>query len=192
MIVLFDVMDTLVYDPVHHELPGFFGLNTKELFARRDPAAWRLFEVDEISERECLDRLFAAQPPFDHREFRDTVKRAYRWMDGMHELVQELSAKKVEMHAFSNYSSWYEMIEERLQLTRYMPWTFVSFHTKIRKPAPEAYANAIATLKHAPHELLFVDDREVNCAPARTAGMHAERFVDAAGVRHRLTNLGVL
>lgn len=192
MIVLFDVMDTLVVDPVHHELPAFFGLTTQELFARRDPTAWRSFEVNAITERECLQRLFAEQPPFDHEAFKSVVKQAYRWVDGMHDLVRELSAKNVEMHTFSNYSSWYEMIEERLSITRYMPWTFVSFHTRIRKPAPEAYANAIATLNRPASEMLFVDDREVNCAPARAAGMHAHRFTSADELRERLVALNVL
>jgi HAD superfamily hydrolase (TIGR01509 family) len=192
MIVLFDVMDTLVVDPVHHELPAFFGLTTAELFAKRDPTAWRSFEVDAITERECLERLFAEQPPFDHEKFKAHVQAAYRWVPGMEALVVELAQKNVAMHAFSNYSSWYRMIDAQLNLSRYMPWSFVSFLTKVRKPAPEAYANAIATLNRPPRELLFVDDREVNCAPARAAGMHAHVFKGVDGLRGDLARLGIL
>jgi HAD superfamily hydrolase (TIGR01509 family) len=192
MILLFDIMDTVVYDPVAFEIPEFFGLTTAQLFAKRDPSAWRAFEVNAISETECLNRLFAAQPPFDHDSFRDTVKRAYRWMDGMEALLADLHARGVEMHALSNYSSWYTMIEERLAVSRFMPWTFVSFETGVRKPAPEAYSQVIDRLGGPASRFLFVDDREVNCEMARTVGMHAIRFIGAEQLRAELTARHVL
>lgn len=192
MILLFDIMDTVVYDPVAEEIPGFFGLTSKELFAKRDPTAWRSFEVNAISEAECLNRLFAAQPPFNHDEFRKVVQRAYRWVDGMEELLAELYAKKVEMHALSNYSSWYKLIEERLQVSRYMPWTFVSFETGVRKPAREAYENAINRFGGPADRYLFIDDREVNCQAARAVGMKAYRFRGERALRAELSLRGIL
>lgn len=192
MILLFDMMDTVVVDPVAKEIPGFFGMTTKELFATRDPTAWRSFEVNAISETECLNRLFAAAPPFDHDAFRACVRDAYRFVPGMQQLLEDLSAKKVEMHALSNYSSWYKLIDERLDISRYMPWTFVSFETRVRKPAPEAYTQVIDRLGGPANRFLFVDDREVNCEAARAVGMHAHRFVSAAALRDELAAHGVL
>jgi len=192
VILLFDVMDTLVYDPVAKEIPGFFGLTTQELFARRDPSAWRSFEVNAISEAECLNRLFAGQGAFDHTEFLACVRTAYRWVDGMEELVAELSARKVEMHTLSNYSSWYRMIDEQLAVSRFVAWSFVSFHTGVRKPAPEAYTNVVTKLGGPPSRFLFIDDREVNCAAARDTGMLAHRFDGVQGLREALRRNGVL
>lgn len=186
------MMDTVVVDPVHKELPGFFGITTQELFTKRDPTAWRSFEIDAISETECLNRLFATQRPFDHDAFRACVRDAYRYVDGMRELLEELSAKKVEMHALSNYSSWYRLIDDRLAVSRYMPWTFVSFVTGVRKPDPRAYTNVIDTLGGPAEQYLFIDDREVNCQAARAVGMFAHRFTSAPELRRELAVHGVL
>ena len=186
------MMDTVVVDPVHKELPGFFGITTQELFAKRDPTAWRSFEVDAISETECLNRLFAGQGPFDHDAFRACVRDAYRYVDGMLPLLEDLSAKKVEMHALSNYSSWYKLVDERLNVSRFMPWTFVSFETRVRKPDAKAYTNVIDTLGGPADRYLFIDDREVNCQAAHAVGMHAHRFTSAADLRRELAVLGVL
>lgn len=192
MILLFDIMDTVVYDPVAHEIPSFFGMTTEQLFAKRDPTAWRSFEVNAISEAECLNRLFAAAPPFDHNAFVNVVREAYRYVDGMEDLLIELSSKAVEMHALSNYSSWYHLIEDRLKISRFMSWTFVSFETGVRKPAPEAYQNVIAKLGGPANRFLFIDDREINCAAARAVGMHAIRFTSTPELRQALVTRGLL
>jgi FMN phosphatase YigB (HAD superfamily) len=192
VILLFDVMDTVVVDPVHKELPGFCGRTSQELFAKRDPTAWRSFEVDAISETECLNRLFAGQGPFDHGAFRACVRDSYRYVDGMQELLEDLSSRAIEMHALSNYSSWYKLIEERLHVSRYIPWTFVSFETHVRKPDPKAYTNVIDTLGGPADRYLFIDDREVNCRAARAAGMHAHHFTSAPELRRELAARGVM
>lgn len=50
----------------------------------------------------------------------------YEYLPGMEELLSELSSAGVEMHAMSNYPVWYENIEAKLKLTKFLPWTFVS------------------------------------------------------------------
>ena len=56
----------------------------------------------------------------------------YRYMDGMEALLQRLSAGGASMHAFSNYPSWWRMIEGKLELSRYLEWTFVSCQAPIK------------------------------------------------------------
>jgi FMN hydrolase / 5-amino-6-(5-phospho-D-ribitylamino)uracil phosphatase len=192
MILLFDIMDTVVVDPAGSVVPAFFGLAPEEFMRLRDPEAWRAFEVNRISESECLSRLFADRRAFDHDAFKRQVAAGYRWVPGMEELLAELHAHGVEKHALSNYSSWYELIEQRLGVARFVPWTFVSFHTGLRKPDPAAYTNAARTLARAPGELLFIDDREKNCAAARSVGMHAHRFRGAAALREVLREHGLI
>ncbi len=50
----------------------------------------------------------------------------YRFLDGMETLLTRLHAAGYEMHALSNYPVWYQIIEEKLRLSRFMDWTFVS------------------------------------------------------------------
>ena len=104
-----------------------------------------------------------------------TVASAYRFLDGIEPLLGELSAAGVPMHALSNYPVWFEMIEARLGLSRYLRWSFVSCRTGVRKPDPEAFLGAARALGVAPSRCLFVDDREKNCAGARAVGIFCVR-----------------
>jgi HAD superfamily hydrolase (TIGR01509 family) len=84
------------------------------------------------------------------------------------------------------------MIEERTGLARYVPWSFVSCKTGVRKPDPEAYLGAARLLGVAPAECLFIDDRAVNCKSAEAVGMPSVLFSDAASLRRELACRGVL
>lgn len=44
----------------------------------------------------------------------------------MEDLLARLKAADYEMHALSNYPSWYLNIEKKLVLSKYLDWTFVS------------------------------------------------------------------
>jgi FMN hydrolase / 5-amino-6-(5-phospho-D-ribitylamino)uracil phosphatase len=50
----------------------------------------------------------------------------YNYLPGMETLLQHLSAAGHEMHTVSNYPIWYRWIEEKLKLSHFLPWTFVS------------------------------------------------------------------
>lgn len=190
--LLLDVMDTLVRDPFHHEMPAFFGMTLPELIAQKHPDAWVRFEHGELDEDGLFASFFADGRSFDRDAFLDMLRSAYRWIDGVEPLLAELSARGVPMHALSNYPCWYRLIEERLQLSRYVAWSFVSCETGVRKPAPEAYLHASRTLNVAPERCLFVDDRERNCDAARAVGMDAIEFRSAEQLRQELARRELL
>ncbi|TYK29729.1 phosphoglycolate phosphatase [Cucumis melo var. makuwa] len=50
----------------------------------------------------------------------------YSFLEGIEELLIALKEKNYEMHAFTNYPVWYEMIEEKLKISKYLSWTFCS------------------------------------------------------------------
>jgi epoxide hydrolase-like predicted phosphatase len=191
-IVLCDVMDTLVHEPFHREMPAFFGLTLDELVEAKHPTAWVEFERGELSEEEFLARFFRDGRSFDREAFVRAVRAAYRWLPGMEELLAALRARGHAIHAFSNYPCWYRMIEERLGLSRYLEWSFVSCDTGVRKPDPRAYQGAVARLGVEPGECILIDDREVNCAAARALGMEALRFSSARELSKELAKRGHL
>jgi HAD superfamily hydrolase (TIGR01509 family) len=191
-VLLWDVMGTLVHDPFFVEMPRFFGMTFDAMLAAKDPRAWIEFELDERSEASFLSSFFADRRRFDHRAFVDTVRASYRWLPGMEELLGELHGLDVPMHAFSNYPHWYELIEERLTVSRFVPWSFVSCRTGVRKPDPAAYARVLRELAVSPQRCLFVDDRESNCEAARQSGMQAIRFESAEALRAALSELGIV
>jgi HAD superfamily hydrolase (TIGR01509 family) len=191
-VLLFDVMDTLVVEPFHRVMPGFFGLTSEELIAAKHPTAWVEFEAGEIGEEEFLARFFRDGRAFDHAAFRRTVRDSYGWLPGMEGLLAELKGRGYPIHALSNYPPWFRMIEERLALSRYLEWSFVSCLTGVRKPDPRAFTGAVAALGVAAEECLFVDDRERNCGAARALGLQAVRFTSAGELRGELVRRGLL
>jgi epoxide hydrolase-like predicted phosphatase len=59
----------------------------------------------------------------------------------------------------------------------------------VKKPDAEIYCRALARLKVAPAEAIFVDDRLKNVEGARQVGMHALHFTDSVGVRQEIARL---
>jgi len=94
----------------------------------------------------------------------------------MEQLLRVLRDTDVRMHTLSNYPEWYLWIEEKLGLSRYVSWSFVSCRTALRKPDPAAYRHAAQTLVCEPSECIFIDDRMTNCDAARALGMLAIHF----------------
>lgn len=190
--VLWDVMDTLVHDPFFEEMPAFFGLSSAELIAAKHPDNWIFFERREVSEEKLLDDFFADGREFDREAFKATVQDAYRFLPGMESVLADMLAQGVEQHALSNYPDWYRWIEDRLALSRYLTWSFVSCDTGYRKPDARAFLHACEQLGAKPQECLFVDDREGNCEGAREVGLKSILFESADQVRRELRTLGLL
>lgn len=191
-VILFDVMSTLVYDPFQVEMPRFFGMTLQEMFAAKHRDAWVRFEHGEIDEPTFLSQFFADGRDYDHAGFVACVRGAYRYLDGVEPLLSRLAATDTELHALSNYPSWYRYIEEELALSRYLEWTFVSCQTGVRKPDPEAYLGPARTLGVEPAACLFVDDRQKNVDAAKAVGMDGVVFEHAAQLEAALVERGFL
>ena len=190
-VLLLDVMGTLVYEPFYHEVPAFFGMSLEDLLAAKHPTAWAEFERGEIDEVELERKFFKDGRAYDHEGMRAAMEAAYELLDGIEELLSDLKRAGVEMHALSNYPDWYLLIERKLALSRFLRWSFVSCRTGHRKPAPEAYRAAIAGVGRPLADLLFVDDRDENCAAARALGIESIRFKSAESLRGALVAQGV-
>lgn len=191
--VLFDVMGTLVHEPFHHDVPRFFGMPLEELRRVRHPDAWIQFERGLIDEHEYARKFFLDGRVLDVEGLKRAMVEAYAWIDGMPELCAELKSRGVPLHTLSNYSAWYQLIQDKLDIARWVPWTFVSCRTGHRKPEPEAYLGAAHTLGLQPEDCFFVDDRPVNVEAALAVGMPAVVFDgDVARLRASLTAHGLL
>lgn len=191
-IVLLDVMGTLVHDPFFVEVPRALGMTLEQVIQQKHPTAWVEFERDDLSEQEFLDRFFADGRRYDQAALKRAFLQAFRWLDGIEPLLKELHEAGRRPHLLSNYPCWFERIEERLALSRYADWSFVSCRTRRRKPEPEAFLHAARTLDVAPSDCLFVDDHEANVAAAARVGMNALRFKDAPTLRADLRRFGAL
>ena len=81
-----------------------------------------------------------------------------------------------EIHALSNYPVWFHDIERRLELSRFMKWSFVSCLTGVRKPDSEAFLGAARSLERQPKDCLFIDDSVANIETANGLGFQTIHF----------------
>ena len=139
----------------------------------KDPDAWVAFERGAIDEAEFAARFFRDRRPWDAAALFARIRESYAWRPGAEALLRGLDATGVEMHACSNYPSWYRWIEARLGLTRYLPWSFVSCHTGHRKPEAAAFTHLLRELELDPGAVLFVDDQRANREAAEAQGIEA-------------------
>eukprot|EP00897_Mesotaenium_endlicherianum_P007498 jgi/Mesen1/6777/ME000348S06052 len=190
-IILLDVMGTLVRDPFYEDMPKFFGLTFKELLQQKHPSAWIEFESGQLTEPELVAKFFADGRHFDYEGLKRSMADGYAFLEGVEELLQKLKGRGYAMHAFTNYPCWYNMIEEKLQLSRYLDWTFVSCHMGRRKPDVQTFVDAVEHLAVDPQDCIFVDDRLVNVKSAEGLGMGALLFSSARQLEADLTRLGV-
>lgn len=189
MILLLDAMGTVVAEPFVDAVPAFFGTSLADLVPQLSYEAWCAFECGDIDEDAFRRRFFRDGRDYDHAGLVATLRDAYRYVRGMEELLADLAAAGVDMHILSNYPPWYRMIEDKLRVSRYAAWSFVSCDTGLRKPDPEAFRYACRHLGASPADCVFVDDRADNCAAARDVGLRAIQFEGARALRASLAAL---
>ena len=98
-----------IWDPVW-VMADFFEAPFEELMAVKHPTAWVDFELGKIDEPTFLDSFFIDGRSYDQQAFLKLFVDGYRWMDGVEDILGELLAAGVEMHALSNYPSWWQRI----------------------------------------------------------------------------------
>ena len=138
---------------------AFFGLSFKELLAAKHPTAWLDFERGVLDERAFFATFFADGRAVDGDGLRAAMRAAYAFVPGMEPLLSRLHAAGYEMHAFSNYPDWWRLVEERLELSRFLSWTAVSCLPALRgarKPEPEAFAAAAQAVGGAAADLVLI------------------------------------
>ncbi|CAN1132175.1 Flavin mononucleotide hydrolase 1, chloroplatic [Linum perenne] len=190
-VLLFDIMDTVVRDPFYEDVPSFFGMSMKELIECKHPTSWMEFEKGMIDEMELYSKFFKDGRPFDMEGLKSCMKNGYHYLDGMKELLDTLKQKNYEMHALTNYPVWYEMIEEKLDISEYLSWSFCSCTIGKRKPDPELYLEVVKQLQVDPSSCIFVDDRIRNVEAASEVGMNGVQFKNADSLLEDLARLGV-
>ncbi|OVA01672.1 HAD-like domain [Macleaya cordata] len=190
-ILLFDVMDTIVRDPFYHDIPAFFRMSFNELIDCKHPTAWVDFEKGLINEMELARIFFKDGRPLDLDGLKDCMRSGFSYIDGVEALLHNLKQNNYEMHAFTNYPTWYTMIEDKLKISAYMSWTFCSCNTGKRKPQADSYMEVLSHLGVEPDKCIFIDDRMVNVEAAKNAGIVGIHFKDAASLQQELSQLGV-
>ncbi len=191
-IILFDVMDTLVTEPFFTTVPAFFEMTFEQFLAAKHPTAWIDFEKGSLSEDEYFECFFGDGRRFDRNALVNRLYETYCWVNGMEGILSDLKNAGFQIHALSNYSVWYRLIEAKLELSRYLDWSFVSCETGVRKPDRRAFAHAVDRLGAQPGHCLFIDDRTTNVEAAEAFGIPSIVFCGAKHLRQELSERGIM
>ena len=81
--VIFDLMDTLVYDPIHSEVSAFFGLTKAEFFAAVDHGLYMDFERGRVDRAALYAGFFRDGRRIDAVAFETHLRASFRWVDGV-------------------------------------------------------------------------------------------------------------
>lgn len=187
--VALDLMDTVVRDPYREALAAAVDVDLGELFARRDPDLYPSLERGEIDESVYWERQRRAGITVDQHRFHEVRRAGTTWLPGMRELLDDLDGVAVRVAA-SNYPTWVDVLAEEVLGDRF-DRVLASCHLGARKPDAAFYERLLSTLGLEPHQVAFVDDREVNVEAARAVGLPAHRYEGAVGVRRWLRGLGL-
>ena len=124
---------------------------------------------------------------------------SYQYVDGMESILAQLHEAQVPMHVMSNYPVWWRNVDSQLNLSAYIPWTFVSCEGPMkgmRKPQPECFACVQAhvqdLLGNKTSQLLLIDDRTPNVEGAVQAGWDGIVFKNAKQLQQELEHRGIL
>jgi len=108
-------------------------------------------------------------------------------------LIAELDRSGTSLCLLSNAPSTHGEVFRQQAWARHFDHIMISGDLGgIAKPDPAIWASLTEMLEAPPSECLFLDDRQVNVAGARAAGLHAELWTGAADARAQLARYQVL
>ncbi|AFD25111.1 HAD family hydrolase [Deinococcus gobiensis] len=168
-----------------------FGLDAAEFTERHKLAAPEL-ELGRMTLAEYMDQTVFYEPrDFTPAEFRAAMEAVSQPHPESLALARELSAG-IRMYALNNEGR--DLNEYRIAtcgLQEFLLAFFTSCYLGVLKPNPAIYRLGLSFAGVRPEEAVMIDDRAQNVQAARSVGMHAVQFRDAAGLRAELAALGV-
>ena len=202
-IVLFDLMDTLVIDPYHRVFEGVLAGPARRSFLRWiNQSAFEQFERGEISEHEYFRVYYNSGLPDEERrllprpeKIKKQMFKYIKFTPGIDRIVKTLASRPdVRLGVASNYSEWYtEALARRGEIEELFDYLFFSCEMGTRKPAEDFYRIIFTALGRDWPELqeedvIFIDDRECNLAPARARGWRTCLCTSADAVQSALAD----
>lgn len=188
-------MDTVVVDPFYREVMSYLQTTLAELAQVKHPTSWLEFETGKADEKDFLSRFYRENTGLQitqAEQFKQVFFNAYRFVDGMEELLAQLCVGDSRLWVLSNYSPWFEVIRDRLSLDRFFTGYCLSYQTGYRKPDPRAYQALFQQASCLPEDCLLIDDRTCNIEAGLQEGMNCLYFEDTVSLREALRKRNIL
>ena len=194
-LVLFDIGNVLLsINPAHVAFP-LDGLGTEEasrveevVDAFRGSEVYMRFEHGRASVEE-----FCAAVRAEFRSSLSDEEIAHHYLrilgpekEGMLLLVEDLKRLGVRVAALTNTDPIHLGAISQYPAVRALERVIASCVTGRKKPAPEAFQDALRRLDASPKETYFTDDLHANVEGARAAGIRADVFEGPDALREAL------
>ncbi|HYK92718.1 MAG TPA: HAD-IA family hydrolase [Thermoplasmata archaeon] len=170
-----------------------FGLDLPE-FERRHHETLEAFERGQLSLDDYLDvTVFYTPRAFRREDVKSFIFGCSTPHPEVIELARAVAATPGRLTGCLNNESR-ELNDFRLRtfgLDRFLSVRFSSCYTGRRKPDLVAYRLAADVLGRPPADIVFIDDRAENVAPAATLGFRAIQYHTPAQLRTDLDAVGV-
>ena len=154
----------------------------------------RAFETGRLSPEEFADQVI--------RDFRLPVQRdgfleeMTRWsmtlFPGAIELIEQIPTRYVRATLSNTNVIHWKFLMRNAGLATAFPHHFPSHLIGKIKPDAEAFQHVTQTLRCEPHEVLFLDDNEINVAGASSVGMQGVRVRGLAEAARALLDFGII
>ncbi len=152
------------------------------------------YEVGKLDLDEYLDRVvFYVDRPFTRDEFRKFMFAESQPLPGMIELVRSIKTRYgLKVAAVNNEGK--ELSIHRIRtfgLDAFIDCFVSSCFVHFRKPDADIYRTALDIVQAAPHEVLYIDDRELFVDVARGLGINALHHTSLQDTKKILASFGL-
>jgi HAD superfamily hydrolase (TIGR01509 family) len=158
-----------------------------ELFRHPD---WRAFNRGEITENELLRGLAdrTGRPPEELAGFLDAIRSSLVAKEDTVALLRKLHARGIPLYCLSDMPvPMFAFVRDRYAFFEAFGGIVVSGYVKLMKPERAMFEHLLGRFGLNAGETLFIDDHLPNVEGARSVGLHAIQFFDAAGCEQALT-----
>ena len=154
----------------------------------------RAFETGRLSPEAFADQVIAEFGlPVSREVFLSEMTRwSVTLFPGAVELVEQIPAQHVRATLCNTNVIHWKYLMEIEGLTGDFPHHFASHLIGKIKPDAEAFQHVTDALQCDPHDVLFLDDNDMNVVAARSVGMQAVRVRGIAEAKRALVACGVL
>lgn len=154
----------------------------------------RAFETGRLSEQAFADQVISEFGlPVSCAEFLDEMTRwSVTLFPGAMELVEQIPAQYLRATLCNTNAIHWKHLMKNERLKRGFAHHFASHLIGKIKPDAEAFQHVTDALQCEPHEVIFLDDNEMNVLAAREWGMHAIRVRGISEAKDALVACGVV
>ena len=158
----------------------------REVFHHAD---WLEYDRGTFAEHELVVRFAArtGESEASMAKLLGAVRDSLQPLDDTVKLLGELAAQKVPLYGLTNmHGETFQFLKNRDDFWSLFKGVVVSGEVKLVKPDRRIFEHLLSEHGLRAEDVVFVDDLEANVSGARSAGLHAIQFKDAASCARQL------